>query len=153
MTKRNTPTDWTTHYHLFKSAPIELRSYFLFALISTVLLVLELLNKDLRRAITPITGWFFSLGYMMSLASMYTLIFQDVPNKTRIRLAVIAPLVIYTLFSIYDLLKYQDYGSVNPFHISNWQPIWTIIIPTIWIGLLLSNRVTQFCKSQDISFE
>jgi hypothetical protein len=34
----------------------------------------------------------------------------------------------------------------NPYlTVSTWQPIWTILIPAIWIAILLNPRMTRYC--------
>jgi hypothetical protein len=150
MTKRNTQSEWTKHYAQFNLAPVELRAYFAFALLSTVSLLLIQLNKDLHRVIVPITGWLGAANYMFSLGFTYTLIFQTVPQKSRIRIAVIALLLFYALFSVYDLITNGHPISDNPYvTVSQWRPIWTIVIPMFWIAVPLSNKVTRFCKSTE----
>ena len=51
--------------------------------------------------------------------------------------------------SLYDLFRFHgnDYG--NPYlTVSPWQPLWTLVLPAVWIAVLFSHRIKKFCDGR-----
>ncbi len=133
----------------FLAAPLELKCYAFFSAVITIFSVLLIFLPKINRAIVPITGWLPALGYMFGIYFIYALIFLKSmkANRIKFRTTLISFLIMHILFGLFNLLSYNGNNFSNPYlTISKWQPVWTILIPLFWIVLLLSSRVTRFCK-------
>jgi len=151
MSTKQVSSQWKGIYSNFSSAPLELKAFCLFATTATILsILLFFTSRNLQQSIVPITGWAAAMGYTFGLFFIYALIFSTNKKvqKIKIRRGIVGPLVLYILFGIFNLLTYNTQNSGNPYlTISKWQPIWTILIPLFWIALLMSSRVTKYCRA------
>jgi len=147
---------WTTLSSRFFSAPIELRSFLVF---STAVSLFQLSFQFLfglgtiKESIIPITGWLMAQGYIFTLFFIFSLVFFSgtAGQRIRFRLAVVALLAINVLYGIYGIPFYGDNDYGNPYLIiSKWRPVWTIVLPSFWMVLLMSKRVTAFCKAPEL---
>jgi len=161
----------TNLYKDFLAAPLELRVFAIFSLVVTILgfaLPVFGLKKQLA-AIMPFTGWLptscYMTGLIMSFATIYTK-FPPLPlppdkksmahralhhiyTKSApwlLRLGLIAPLAVQIVFGLLDEDKLPDNNFGNPYlTVSPWRPVWTVVIPALWIAILLmppQNRKT-----------
>jgi hypothetical protein len=138
----------TNHFKRFFAAWLELKAYALFSVIVTILgFALPIFGpKKLWEAIVPFTGWSPSLGYMFGLFFTFALIYMKSP-PWRLRFGIIAPLVLQIIFGLYILATHSANNFNNPYlTVSPWQPVWTVVIPALWIAILLSPRMNRFGK-------
>ncbi len=131
----------------FLAAPLELQAFAIFSVIVSVLdLASNFLGpKDVREAIVPVTGWVGSMGYMFSIFFIFLLILTPVPNWRSIRRAIITMLLISMVSGIIDLVRAPGTDFGNPYlTVSPWRPLWTLVLPAVWIAVLYSPRVRKF---------
>ena len=130
----------------FSAAPLELRIYAVFSILVTLLgIALPMVGpRKLWEAVVPFTGWSPALGYMFSLYFTLALIYTKIPAWT-LRIGVFAPLTLEILFGLRELSAAPTPNFGNPFlTVSPWRPVWTIVLPAIWMGVVLSPRITRF---------
>jgi hypothetical protein len=147
----NQSFNWTSFASKFRAAPLELRLYALFSVTVTILdLTLTFLGpKSIKEAIVPITGWSASMGYMFGLYFTFFLILKPVPAWRSIRFAVVVTLLISMAYGLYNLSKINRPNSANPYlTVSPWQPLWTLVLPAVWIAVLYSPRIKKFCEER-----
>jgi hypothetical protein len=160
----------TNLYRDFLAAPLKLRVFAIFSLVVTVLgFTLPVLGpKHLLEEIIPFTGWNPALGYS-GLIMSFSIIYMKFPplllppdNKSiarralrhiytksvpwLMRLGLIAPLAVQIVFGLLYDDKLPDNNFGNPYlTVSPWRPVWTVLIPALWIAILLlpsQNRKT-----------
>ena len=158
-------------YREFLTAPLKLRVFAIFSLVVTIFsIALPILGpKHLLEDIIPFTGWNPALGYMPGTIISFVIIYTKFPplllppdkksmayrafhriyTKTwfwLMRLGLIAPLALQIVFGLLvdDKLPANNFG--NPYlTVSPWRPVWTVVIPAMWIAILLmapQNRKT-----------
>jgi hypothetical protein len=130
----------------FAAAPVELQAYFIFATLAIIGWAVAFFGpKSLKEAIIPYTGWVPGENYLFTYLPAHALVFAKTPSRRAFimcRFAIVAILLI-GIFGGYQ----PNFG--NPYlKISQWQPIWTMIIPAIWIMVLLSPRMRRFYNSE-----
>jgi hypothetical protein len=159
----------TSLYRDFFAAPLELRAFVIFSLVVTILgiaLPVFGLKKQLT-AIMPLTG-FHTLCYLYGLICAFSDIYTKFPpllpppdtksmahralyhiyTKTAWmpRLCLIAVLACQIVFGLLVEDKLPDNNFGNPYlTVSPWRPVWTVVIPALWIAILLvapQNRKT-----------
>jgi hypothetical protein len=143
--------NWTSFASKFRAAPLELRLYALFSVTVTVLdLTLTFLGpKSIKEAVVPITGWSASRGYMFGLFFVFFLILMPVSNWRSIRFAVVVMLLISMAYGLYNLSRINSPDFGNPYlAVSPWQPLWTLVLPAVWIAVLYSPRIKKFCEKR-----
>jgi hypothetical protein len=152
-------------YKDFLAAPLELRVFAIFSLVVTILgLALPILGpKHLLEYIIPFTGWNPALGYMSGLIMSFSIIYiyakfpplllpsdkQSMAHRALhhlytksvtwlLRLGLIAPLAVQIVFGLLYDDKLPDNNFGNPYlTVSPWRPVWTVLIPALWIAILL----------------
>ena len=143
----------TNLYTRFSAAPLELRIFATFSVLITIFgLVLPILGpKHLWEVIVPFTGWNPALGYMFGLFFTFALVFSTSPLWV-LRLGSITPLAMQIIVGLLEMAKPHANNFHNPYlTVSPWRPVWTVIIPALWIVLLLSPRISRFGKAPDNS--
>jgi hypothetical protein len=139
----------TNLYTRFSAAPLELRAYALFSVIVTVLgYALAIYGpKNLWEAVIPFTGWSVNAGYAFGLFFTVALIYTKKSPLWPLRLGIIAPLALQIIFGLQAMTKPSANDFGNPYlTVSPWQPVWTVVIPALWIAILLSPRMRRFGK-------
>jgi hypothetical protein len=137
----------------FLAVPVELRVYFIFSIVVSLLSILiPVASSVLWEKIVPSFGWIPAVPYMFSIFMIYALIYNKSikAKKDQVRNAIIRMLTIqisYGLVIIIFNAVIRENQSQNPYLTIHWfQPIWTILIPVIWIIIFRSKRVTRFCQ-------
>jgi hypothetical protein len=141
----------TTLYAKFSSAPLEMKVFSIFSVIVTMLgCALPVFGPEhLWEAVVPFTGWLPGLGYMFGLFFTFALIYSKLPPG-RLRIGIIAPLALQIIFGLLVMAKQPANNFGNPYlTVSPWQPVWTIVIPALWIAMLFTPRMGRFCKVTD----
>ncbi len=157
MNTKRSRNNWADIASRFSSAPLELRAFAVFSLAATLIgFGLPMLcPNELLEAILPFTGWLPTSGYCFSLCSTAVLIFGE-RTADRRKARIIQRWLIVFLLSMDILFGFlsqkisggNDFG--NPYLIvSPWRPIWTEVVPALWIAILLSPRVTKFIGQSD----
>ena len=135
-------------YQRFQAAPLELRAYAIFSVMATLLgYGLPLIGpRRLWEALVPLVGWTPCLGYVFGLYFTFALIYTTFP-RYRLLLGVLAPLALQIAVGLSDLAKPPTPNFGNPFlTVSPWRPVWSIVVPAVWITILLSPRITRSGK-------
>jgi hypothetical protein len=133
---------------------MELQAYVTFATVVTILgIALVFGPKSLNATLVPFTGWAPGLNYIFTLYFAYALVFgRNLPRRTTItfRFAIVAILLI-GIFGGYQAVKRGGHADFhNPYlTVNQWQPLWTMVIPAIWILVLLSPRMRAYYNSQN----
>ena len=143
----------TNFYTRFLAAPPELKIFATFSVVVTILgVALPIFGpKQLWEAVVPLTGWTPGLGYMFGLFFTFALIYLKSPSWV-LRLGIIAPLVLQIIFGLIMMAMSSAKNFGNPYlTVSPWRPVWTVIIPALWIAMLLSPRISGFGKAPDSS--
>jgi hypothetical protein len=139
----------------FAAAPLELKTFTVFAAVVALLGngLIAFGPKSLKEAIIPITGRAPGTNYMFTLFFACALIFaKRIPRQSGIvwRFAIIAILAIGIFGGLQDMKRAGGNDFGNPYlTISPLRPLWTIIIPILWIVALLSPRINKFLASRD----
>jgi hypothetical protein len=130
-------------------APAVLLAYSAFAVIITVIdfVILPLASESLRASIVPFTGWGLSGCYCFTIFFALTLIFQS-QGRNKIRFTGIVTIMLIQIgYGIFMLSKLKEANYGNPYlTVSPWQPVWTILVPAIWIALLYTPSMNRFCN-------
>lgn len=133
----------------FFAAPLELKAFAVFCVLVTVVDFGTMLTgpKTLREAIVPVTGWVGSMGYMFSLYFIFFLILSRAAHWRSMRFAVVTMLLIPMVLGIKDVVGPASPNFNNPYlTISPWRPVWTLVIPALWIAILYSPRIKKYCE-------
>jgi hypothetical protein len=86
---------------------------------------------------------------MFGLFFTFALVFSTSPLWV-LRLGIIAPLVLQIIFGLMMMAMSSANNFGNPYlTVSPWRPVWTVIIPALWIVLLLSPRISRSRKVPD----
>jgi len=106
-------------------------------LVSAADLWLGLLGPErIKAALIAYTGWVPSSTYLFA-AIMAWLLVATGDRRRVMRLWLVVPLLIGVVSGYRSYAsRGEDFG--NPYlRVSRWQPVWTMLIPTVWAALLL----------------
>jgi len=134
-----TPESWRRRLEAVKNAPPEILLYGVFSIVVCVAdMWLTFLGPESLKAKTvPFTGWGTSMPYLFGLFWVFYLIFGS-DRRYIMRLALVAPLLIFIFMGVVQYAFPIGETFDNPYlRISPWRPVWTIVLPAIWIALLL----------------
>jgi hypothetical protein len=103
---------------------------------------------ELKEAIIPYTGWSVSSSYSF-IAIALVFLMNGYHNDPSYGIKVIVFLlfisIIFGIANIGSAFGVEDFG--NPYlTVSPWRPVWTIIIPSIWVALLYTPGVNRYCE-------
>ncbi len=136
----------------FLLAPLELKAFVVFTFVAAVFgfFVVDLLPKSVVETLIPVTGWVPFMSYahpcmfvLMSLATKFY-------NGKFMRGHYIP--ILFLALNIYHgyvgMTLWQGVEHSNPYlRVSEWRPVYAIVLPLCWIIVLLSPRVTKFYDS------
>lgn len=135
----------------FTQAPLLLRGYLLFALVASLLAISGIFAPSLSGAIIPYTGWSGLTFYLFTLFFAISAILT--PQRKQIY-GVAALLGLAVLFGAVDSIRHTsgpeagtpDFG--NPYLTYHpYRPIFTVVIPAVWLLLLISPTMRKWVKS------
>ena len=137
----------------WRDVPPALFLYLIFVIIVTIFNIVTGFfgPENLREALMPITGWDMSTCYMFSVFFVVTCCRYP---SLGARSTILAFLWLTVLFGVIDILLpwRKDFYDPNPYlRVSPWRPLWTIVIPIVWIIILRTRRITEFCKREHSS--
>ena len=134
----------------FQAAPVELKIFLLFSVLAVLLelTVRYLGSQELFESIIPYTGTQISTVYSFCAIAGYFFFlgYSGKPFMQRnILIFLLTVSIISGLISFIRSIGADTFN--NPYlTVSTWQPIWTILIPAIWIAILLNPRMTRYCE-------
>lgn len=130
-------------------APIELKAFVLFTFVATIFgfFVVDLLPKSVVETLIPLTGWtpFMSYAYpcMFVLMSLATKSFSGKFMRGHYIPIIFLALNIYQGYV--GIATWQGVEHTSPYlRVSEWSPLYAIVLPLLWLIILLSPRVTKF---------
>ncbi|CAH0993970.1 hypothetical protein EMA8858_00075 [Emticicia aquatica] len=137
----------------FDLAPFELKAFTIFSLLTTFLsyFLPTILAKDTWAKTIKYTGWLPAMGYMFGLYFIFSLIYsrKKLNYNISVRWGIVAPLFIQIYRGLQRQLLVDDGNSTtNPYlMVSEYQYIWTVLIPTFWVLVILfSPNINKFCQ-------
>lgn len=133
------------------AAPSTLAAYTGFAVFVTFVdyILLLLAPEPFRSRLVPYIGWLASMFYSFTLYFAFALIYQR-KGRRLVRFGITLPLLLSILFGACQYFQRTGETFGNPYlTISPWRPVWTILIPCIWIIMLHSPRINRFCRQTD----
>ncbi len=140
----------------FNKAPFELKTFAVFAILATFwgYILPLVIEKDIWKKTIQYTGWSPAMGYMFSLIMLFSPIYRSPNYKNGYYSRYIKPQwSISLMLAIYIFLGFQQQllfderkNETNAYlRISEYQYIWTILIPAFWVlVILLSPNIKRF---------
>jgi len=147
----NTINDTPLFHRVIKpvtEAPWALLSYIIFAVAATIAdyVILPHTSKAFQEMLVPYTGWVASMSYSSTLFFSFVFIYQ-LKGRMANRSTITGLLLLQVAFGAWDCLRTPGENYGNPYlTISPWRPIWTLLIPSIWIAVLYLPSMNRFCK-------
>ena len=130
------------------AAPPQLLAYTIFAVAVTFAgyLIHFFASGSVRAWLIPFTGWLACVFYSFSIYFAFALIYRH-QERNLVRWCITLQLLHQTMVGIFDAFRMGSQTFGNPYlTISPWRPIWAVLIPIIWIAVLHSPRMNQFCS-------
>ena len=135
------------------ASPIELKIFISFSFLVFILdIILDTIgSKELKESIIPITGWSISSPYSTCAMIGFLFVSGLTKNAFWIRNLLILMLTTSIIFGVISFIgSGGEYYSTNPYlRVSQWRPIWTMVIPAFWILVLFSPRIKKYCQFLD----
>lgn len=154
----NYSTYWQRLRYYFSIAPVELKVFFVFSLIVALTDIIDtfFLSSILSESIKPIVGNSTLIPYLLT----FGFIAESMAGKSflhpnlRSNYTLIIFLLIYTAFKIYDFVAWNGEDLGNPSIINTeWQLVWTILIPAFWVLVMLSPRIKKYYQNLRLDYE
>jgi hypothetical protein len=123
-------------------------AYIVFAVAVTFadFIILPLTSDDFREMLVPYTGWGASMPYIFTIYFSFAFIFET-KRRMANRFSITGLLILVVALNAWRFSQSSGDDFGNPYlTISPWRPIWTILIPSLWIAVLYSPRMNRFCK-------
>lgn len=160
MNDRLATNKWNWNISRFRSAPLALQAYILFSIVATLYGLIALAGyileaekiKDFNRVVKSITGPILPLFYGFGLFFCFAILFlrdQKGVNRNGMLSGINNIITVIVLFGIVDILVLKPNVAQNEnTHqvLSQWRPVWNIILPAVWRILLRSESVKRFCQ-------
>jgi hypothetical protein len=138
-------------------APLVVTAFAVFCVLATLAEVLLLLAyhylpeaaSSLSGRIVPFVGWVPAMPYMFAL--YWALRLRWRPSRPA-HLTALGMLALGAALGVIDFLGHlgrANYG--NPMlTVSPWRPLWTVVVPLLWLGLLLTPQALRFRRGGSI---
>lgn len=133
--------------------PLELKIFTAFAITVTVLsfLLPLIIEKEIWEKTIKYTGWSPATTYMFSIIMVFSSMYRNnYPKYMTPRIGIILLLSIQIYYGLQQQLLVDERRNLtNPYLIiSEFQYIWTVLIPAFWVLVILfSPNIKQFYKS------
>lgn len=150
MVRSSSSPDRPSFLDSFWAAPLELQ---LFAAFSILVVGLEFFlvligPSTFREALLPYTGWSASMPYAFGMLLVIALIRT---KNLRFRRTIVAILVVYMVYGVVGLASAPVRSTTNPYLVvSPLRPLWTLLIPILWILVLCNPRVGRYCADEEV---
>ncbi len=132
----------------FAAAPCVLVTYTIFAVAVTFadFVVTPLASDALQARLVPYTGWVASRFYAFTIFFAFALIYQP-KGRSADRFTITGMLVLQVAAGAWRFSRPTAETFDNPYlTISPWRPVWTILIPCVWMALLYLPPMNRFCR-------
>ena len=132
------------------AAPPQLLAYTIFAVAVTFTdyFILPFAPGTVRAWLVPHTGWVASMFYSFTIYFAFALIYQG-QKRSAVRLGITLQMLLQLTLGISQIFQMGSQTFGNPYlTISPWRPVWTVLIPIIWIAILHSPRMNRFCAKE-----
>lgn len=139
--------------------PAALIAYLLFAIVVTLIDYnyqpqLGSLPASFRRSLLPYTGFLtMMVPYAFTLIFALPMIFNRIREYRQLLrfFGITVLLLIFIVHGVNDVYRFGRDGwppdlGIPHLAISPWRPIWTILIPSIWIAVLHLPSMNRFCR-------
>lgn len=140
---------WNSFSSNFANAPFEIKIFLVFCILVTVFgyFIRHLVPVTLIENIIPITGGGITVPYSFNFIILGS--FLANPRKASERMNIqfwsIIMLASAIVFGLIDLVTYEGGYEDNPYlYQSPWRPLWTIVVPILWILVWLSPRIKKY---------
>lgn len=133
------------------AAPPQLLAYTIFAVAVTFTdyLIQFFAPGPVRAWFVPYTGWVASMFYSFTIFFAFTLIYQRQKRSVMRFVGITLLMLCQVTIGISQIFQMGGETFGNPYlTISPWRPVWTILIPIIWIAVLHSPRMNRFCSKE-----
>jgi len=130
------------------AAPWPLVSYTSFAVAVTIadLVLLPRALDILRERLVPYTDWVASMPYAFTIFFSFAFIYQQ-KGRMGNRSAITWLLLLQVALGAWHFAPTPGENFGNPYlTVSPWRPIWTILIPALWIAVLHLPSMNRFCN-------
>lgn len=130
------------------AAPPVLLAYIAFAISVSLIdfLLLPLAPESFRIGLNPYTGWLVSGVYFGTVAFAIALVYERRWRQV-LRFGLVAQLCLSIGLGLFQAAQVgrEDFG--NPYlTISPWQPLWTVLLPALWIAALYTSGMNRHCR-------
>ena len=148
MAESISPFSFPSFFRQFAAAPLELRSYLSFAIVVTAFDYLILFAPEsLKIIFIPHTGQFVTVGYPFTLFFTGYMIYY---KEWNVRWGIVILLLLTSSFGVFNILGQSElseaYLAAMPYkEASVIRPFWTVLIPLIWVFVLHSKQVKNYC--------
>lgn len=130
-------------------APLVAYAAFVVIVVLTDFVFLRFAPEPFRAGLVQYTGWVDSSCYAFTVFFAFALMFPlPHPGLSRF-LGLTLQLLLQIAYGVYLFFQpiRPNYG--NPyFTVSEWQPLWTIVLPAVWIALLHTPGMNRFCRAR-----
>lgn len=144
--------NWNYFKNSFKNAPFELKLILILSLIIVLsgFYIENFTHKEFYEKIIPVTGWSISSFYFNLFLFSFLVIIIKHPKIVWLKIIIILNLLIEIVLNAYRFYSLDELPiTQNPYlQISPFRPIWQVLLPIIWILLVLSPRISKFCKNR-----
>lgn len=143
-------TYWLKSEESYSEVPFVLKALLLFSLLTVAIdFYLNLFGpSEIKETIIPYTGWSLSTSYSFVAITLFFFISGQATKPFMSRNVIGLTLTLSIIFGVANFIYtfgHEDFG--NPYLVvSQWRPIWTVLIPAIWISLLYTPRVRKYCE-------
>ncbi len=149
---------WSSFSSNFKTAPFELQSFFVFCFLVTIFgfFIQPFLPVNIQGNIIPITGGNMAGPYCFNLiiTGIFFINLKRGYRITNMHHDNIFMLLIRIGLGLIDLFTWKGGFEANPnLFRSPVRPIWTIVIPIIWIFVLLSPKIKKYLILKSVNPE
>jgi hypothetical protein len=147
----NSDTETTSFRRIFgplAAAPSFLLAYSVFAVVVTFAdwVLLPFASESVRSRLVPYTGWVASMFYAFTIFFAFALIYQR-KKRNIMRFSITLQLLLSIAYGVFQFFQRTGQTFGNPYlTINQWRPVWTILIPSLWIILLHGPSMNHFCS-------
>lgn len=153
MNDNNLKNFWVSFKSSFLIAPFELKIIFIISLIISLtdFYINAFGSRELIEKIIPVTGWVPGSFYFNLTVFSFLILSINSSKKIWLRNIIVIAILYGIIRDAYNFYSLKEVlFSENPYlRISPYKPIWKVYIPLVWLIILLSPRISKFCKIEN----